>query len=101
MSPIKKEADPNLVAQMCTKVNADFDGAQIALDLITPKLHSDQEWQALIALYVRVFSPLASSKCFLFCLFYYDILKRFLKHVLKTAVIDFTILLAVFDFLTK
>lgn len=54
MSPIKKEADPNLVAQMCSKVNADFDGAQIALDLITSKLHSNQEWEVVIALYVSV-----------------------------------------------
>lgn len=52
MSPIKKEADPNLVAQLCAKVNADFDGAQIALDLITSKLHSSQEWEQVIALYV-------------------------------------------------
>jgi hypothetical protein len=52
MSPIKKEADPNLVAQMCSKVNADFDGAQIAVDLITSKLHSNQEWEILISLYV-------------------------------------------------
>ena len=54
MSPIKKEADPNLVAQLCLKANADFDGAQIVLDLITPKLQSQQEWEALIALYVCV-----------------------------------------------
>lgn len=52
ISPIKKEADPNLVAQLCLKANADFDGAQIVLDLITPKLQSQQEWEALIALYV-------------------------------------------------
>jgi hypothetical protein len=52
MSPIKKEADPNLVGQFCYKLNNDFDGAQIAVDLITTKMQSNQEWEALIALYV-------------------------------------------------
>ena len=54
MSPIKKEADPNLVAQFCFKLNNDLDGAQIAIDLITNKMHSNQEWEAWIALYVSV-----------------------------------------------
>jgi hypothetical protein len=53
MSPIKKEADPNLVGQFCYKLNNDFDGAQIAIDLITTKMQSNQEWEALIALYVN------------------------------------------------
>jgi ADP-ribosylation factor-binding protein GGA len=52
MSPIKKEIDPNLTAQFCQKLNSDFDGAQLALDLITSKIQSNQEWEAIIALYV-------------------------------------------------
>ena len=52
MSPTKKEADPNLVAQLCYNLNQDLDGAQIAIDLITNKMHSNQEWEAWIALYV-------------------------------------------------
>ncbi|CAF0976858.1 unnamed protein product [Brachionus calyciflorus] len=50
-SPIKKELDPNLVGQLCLKLNSDLDGAQLALDLLTPKIQSSQEWEALIALY--------------------------------------------------
>ena len=54
MSPIKKEVDPNLVAQFCYNLNNDLDGAQIAIDLITNKMHSTQEWEATIALYVII-----------------------------------------------
>lgn len=43
--------DPNLVAQFCNKLNLDLDGAQLALDLLTPKIQSSQEWEAMIALY--------------------------------------------------
>lgn len=50
-SPIKKELDPNLVGQFCNKLNSDLDGAQLALDLLTPKIQSSQEWEAMIALY--------------------------------------------------
>jgi hypothetical protein len=46
-------ADPNLVAQFCHKLNDDLEGAQIALDLIQHKMQSTQEWEALIALYVK------------------------------------------------
>ena len=55
LSPIKKEADPNLVAQFCYNLNQDLDGAQIAIDLITNKMHSNQEWEAWIALYVSYY----------------------------------------------
>src|SRR4051812_4885817 len=51
MSPIKKEADPNMVAQFCQRVNTDIEGPQIALDLITAKMQSQQEWECLVALY--------------------------------------------------
>jgi hypothetical protein len=37
---------------MCTKLNSDLDGGQILLDLITVKMQSPQEWEALIAFYV-------------------------------------------------
>ncbi|RNA21639.1 ADP-ribosylation factor-binding GGA1 [Brachionus plicatilis] len=50
-SPIKKELDPNLVGQFCQKLNSDLDGAQLALDLLSPKIQSSQEWEAMIALY--------------------------------------------------
>ena len=55
MSPIKKEADPNLVAQFCQKLNNNFDGIQTAIRLITNKMQSSQEWEALISLYVNSF----------------------------------------------
>ena len=54
LSPIKKEADPNLVAQLCSKVNTDFDGPQVVLDLIVTKLQSNQEWEILVVIYVRI-----------------------------------------------
>jgi hypothetical protein len=54
MSPIKKEIDPNLVGQFCQKLNQDLDGAQIAIDLITGRMQSSQEWEAIIALYVGI-----------------------------------------------
>ena len=53
MSPIKKEADPNLIAQFCHKINSDIDDScQLAIDLIVHKLESNQEWENLIALHV-------------------------------------------------
>ncbi len=53
MSPIKKEADPNLVAQFCQKLNRDFNnGISTAIHLIINKMQSEQEWESLIALYV-------------------------------------------------
>lgn len=54
MSPIKKEIDPNLVAQFCQKLNSaiDADAGNQAIDLITLKMQSNQEWEAYIALYV-------------------------------------------------
>ena len=53
MSPIKKEADPNLIAQFCQKLNCDMDDScQLAIDLIINKLQSNQEWENLIALHV-------------------------------------------------
>lgn len=52
MSPIRKNADPNLVSQFCHLINNDLDGAQLAIDLIVPKIQSAQEWEALAALYV-------------------------------------------------
>ncbi len=54
MSPVRKEIDPNLVAQMCAKLNSDLDGGQILLDLITVKMQSPQEWEAMIAFYVFI-----------------------------------------------
>lgn len=54
MSPIKKEADPNLVAQFCQKLNNNIDGIQTAIRLITNKMQSQQEWESLIALYVSL-----------------------------------------------
>lgn len=54
MSPVRKDIDPNLVAQLCTKLNSDLDGAQIVLDLITNKMQSSQEWEAMIAFYVTI-----------------------------------------------
>ena len=56
MSPIRKNADPNLVSQFCQLINNDLDGAQLAIDLIIPKIQSAQEWEALAALYVRSFA---------------------------------------------
>lgn len=53
LSPIKKSADPNLVASFCQLLNNDLDGAQLAIDLIVPKIQSTQEWEALVAFYVR------------------------------------------------
>ena len=64
LSPIKKVADPNLVAQFCHKLNDDLEGAQIALDLIQHKMQSTQEWEALIALYVKHFISNSSSIVF-------------------------------------
>jgi hypothetical protein len=55
MSPVRKDIDPNLVAQLCTKLNTDLDGGQIVLDFITQKIQSTQEWEAMIAFYVRYF----------------------------------------------
>ncbi len=52
MSPIKKEADPNIVAQFCHKLNNNLDGVHTAIRLITNKMQSQQEWEGLIALYV-------------------------------------------------
>ena len=54
MSPVRKDIDPNLVAQLCAKLNSDLDGGQIVLDLITAKMQSPQEWEALIAFYVCI-----------------------------------------------
>jgi hypothetical protein len=53
LSPIKKEADPNLVGQFCLKINQTLDGIQIAIRLILSKLHSEQEWEILAVLYVN------------------------------------------------
>ena len=39
------------MGQFCNKLNLDLDGAQLALDLLTPKIQSSQEWEAMIALY--------------------------------------------------
>lgn len=53
MSPIKREADPNLIAQFCHKLNSEIDDScQLAIDLIVSKLESNQEWENLIALQV-------------------------------------------------
>jgi hypothetical protein len=54
MSPIKKEIDPNLVGQFCQKLSQDLDEAQKAIDLITGRMQSRQEWEAIIALYVVI-----------------------------------------------
>ena len=76
MSPIKKEADPNLVAQFCQKLNNNFDGIQTAIRLITNKIQSTQEWEALVALYV---SPSLHILCMIVILFH--LLFSYLRHV--------------------
>lgn len=62
MSPIRKEADPNLVSQFCQQVNNQLDGPSMAVKLILTKLHSSQEWEVLIVLYVRKKSQIFLSK---------------------------------------
>ena len=57
MSPIRKNADPNLIFQFCQKLN-DIEDAQMAIDLIVNKMLSTQEWEVSIALYV---SPVSST----------------------------------------
>ena len=52
LSPIKKSADPNLIFQFCQKLN-DIEDTQHAADLIVNKILSTQDWEVLIALYVR------------------------------------------------
>jgi ADP-ribosylation factor-binding protein GGA len=52
MSPIRKEADPNIVGKFCQKVNSDLEGPHIACDLIISKLQSSQDWEIYNALYV-------------------------------------------------
>ncbi|CAF0734273.1 unnamed protein product [Didymodactylos carnosus] len=46
-SPIHKSADPNLVNLFCSKVNADPEGHQAAIRLISHKIQSPQEHEAL------------------------------------------------------
>ena len=82
MSPIKKEADPNLVAQFCQKLNNNFDGIQTAIRLITNKMQSSQEWEALISLYVNFSLISINFKIIIFNFSY-------LKHVLRIVVLDF------------
>ena len=65
MSPIRKNADPNLVSQFCQLVNNDLDGAQLAIDLIIPKVQSAQEWEALAALYVSCSRGIRQARQFL------------------------------------
>ena len=55
LSPIKKSADPNLISQLCHKLN-DIEDAQHVADLIVSKMLSTQEWEVLISLYVNSFS---------------------------------------------
>ena len=53
LSPLKKEADPNLIAQFCHKINQELDDScQLAIDLIVSKLQSNQDWENVIALQV-------------------------------------------------
>lgn len=52
MSPIRKEADPNLIAQLTTVVNTNNEHAQFVLDMIIDKMQSPQDWENLIALQV-------------------------------------------------
>ncbi|CAF0913471.1 unnamed protein product [Didymodactylos carnosus] len=46
-SPIHKSADPNLTNLFCSKVNADPEGHQTAIRLISHKIQSPQEHEAL------------------------------------------------------
>jgi hypothetical protein len=55
MNPLKKDVDPNLVAQFCQKLNNDSDGVSTAVHLITNKMQSEHEWESLIALYASYF----------------------------------------------
>ena len=52
MSPIRKEADPNLISQFTTLVNSHTDKSQVALDMIMNKMLSEQEWETIAALQV-------------------------------------------------
>lgn len=46
-SPINKSADPNLINLFCSKVNEEVDGHQHAIRLISHKIQSPQEHEAL------------------------------------------------------
>lgn len=46
-SPIHKTADPNLLNSFCNKVNAEPEGHQQAIRLISHKIQSPQEQEAL------------------------------------------------------
>jgi len=46
-SPIHKSADPNLMNLFCSKVNAEPEGHQQAIRLISHKIQSPQEHEAL------------------------------------------------------
>jgi ADP-ribosylation factor-binding protein GGA len=46
-SPIHKSADPNLMNSFCSKVNADPEGHHQAIRLISHKIQSPQEHEAL------------------------------------------------------
>jgi hypothetical protein len=51
MSPLRKDVDPNLVAQFCQKLNKNLDGVGTAIRLIISKMQSEHEWESLVALY--------------------------------------------------
>ncbi len=61
LSPIRKSADPNLVSQLCHKIN-DIEDTQHIADLIVTKLLSTQEWEVLISLYVTKLDIFYSSR---------------------------------------
>lgn len=52
-SPISKQADPNLIAQLVACVNQNSkENASLAVELALNKLKSIQEWEVLISLQV-------------------------------------------------
>jgi hypothetical protein len=53
MSPIRKEADPNLISQFTTLINNQPEKSQLALDMIVNKMQSQQEWEIIAALQVK------------------------------------------------
>lgn len=52
-SPIIKQADPNLIAQLVANINNNNDNANLIVNLVTNKLKSSQEWEVLISLQVK------------------------------------------------